>query len=208
MRNLGCDLKHIITFRGKNLLFSMGLSYSTPPKRISKYYPAFENTLPSMSGKVVLITGCTSGTGYDKREKFESALRINAHWFYFWSIGLKPLILCADSSLHELWPRKGQKSSCSIAGNSRLSPLINSFFHAMVAFDVMISSSGKIWTCRCCGKKTQRRVSQCKDLIRRLRSHEPRLGTQSCRKHQAKVWRRHRRPLQQRRHHGGRGQAN
>jgi len=43
----------------------MGSGQSTykPPEVQSKYYPAFFESMPSMQGKVVAITGCTSGTG-------------------------------------------------------------------------------------------------------------------------------------------------
>eukprot|EP00960_Hanusia_phi_P074322 768210-Hanusia_phi.AAC.5 len=42
----------------------MGLSYSAPAKRKPRWYPQMMAELPSMSGKVVAITGCTTGTGY------------------------------------------------------------------------------------------------------------------------------------------------
>ena len=29
-----------------------------------KLYPAFEEKLPNLEGKVIAITGCTSGTGF------------------------------------------------------------------------------------------------------------------------------------------------
>jgi hypothetical protein len=47
---------------------TMGGSYSSPAQKISKHYASFENSLPTMKDKVVLVTGCTTGTGYT-REK-------------------------------------------------------------------------------------------------------------------------------------------
>jgi hypothetical protein len=41
----------------------MGGSYSSPAQKKSKHYAPFEDSLPTMQGKVVLVTGCTSGTG-------------------------------------------------------------------------------------------------------------------------------------------------
>jgi len=41
----------------------MGGAYSKPAEVQSKHFPAFFDALPSMTGKVVCITGCTSGTG-------------------------------------------------------------------------------------------------------------------------------------------------
>lgn len=42
----------------------MGVSYSTPHPRETKYFPDFvEKELPSLRDKTVAITGCTSGTG-------------------------------------------------------------------------------------------------------------------------------------------------
>ena len=37
--------------------------FPAPPRPTTQLYPAFVKTLPSMSGKTVAITGCTSGTG-------------------------------------------------------------------------------------------------------------------------------------------------
>lgn len=37
--------------------------FSTPPKPSSKHFPEYVKTFPSMKGKTVVITGCTSGTG-------------------------------------------------------------------------------------------------------------------------------------------------
>lgn len=37
--------------------------FPTPPRPTTKLYPAFIKTLPSLTGKTVAITGCTSGTG-------------------------------------------------------------------------------------------------------------------------------------------------
>lgn len=37
--------------------------FPAPPRPTTKLYPAFVKTLPSMNGKTVAITGCTSGTG-------------------------------------------------------------------------------------------------------------------------------------------------
>ena len=39
-------------------------SYAKPFEVITKWYPQFVSTLPSLSNKVVVITGCTSGTGF------------------------------------------------------------------------------------------------------------------------------------------------
>eukprot|EP00192_Tetraselmis_astigmatica_P013342 CAMPEP_0117669168 /NCGR_PEP_ID=MMETSP0804-20121206/11970_1 /TAXON_ID=1074897 /ORGANISM="Tetraselmis astigmatica, Strain CCMP880" /LENGTH=335 /DNA_ID=CAMNT_0005477171 /DNA_START=73 /DNA_END=1080 /DNA_ORIENTATION=+ len=41
----------------------MGGGYSKPKEVPSKHFPTFFAALPSMAGKVVCITGCTSGTG-------------------------------------------------------------------------------------------------------------------------------------------------
>lgn len=42
----------------------MGSSYSAPPNHASRVYPDFRKTLPSLDGKVVAITGTTTGTGF------------------------------------------------------------------------------------------------------------------------------------------------
>eukprot|EP00587_Corethron_hystrix_P008076 CAMPEP_0113301888 /NCGR_PEP_ID=MMETSP0010_2-20120614/2924_1 /TAXON_ID=216773 ORGANISM="Corethron hystrix, Strain 308" /NCGR_SAMPLE_ID=MMETSP0010_2 /ASSEMBLY_ACC=CAM_ASM_000155 /LENGTH=337 /DNA_ID=CAMNT_0000155575 /DNA_START=6 /DNA_END=1019 /DNA_ORIENTATION=+ /assembly_acc=CAM_ASM_000155 len=42
----------------------MGVSSSKPLDIASKWFPEFEKNLPSLEGKTVCITGCTSGTGY------------------------------------------------------------------------------------------------------------------------------------------------
>lgn len=39
-------------------------SYTEPRKIPTKFYDDFEKKLPSLAGKVVLITGCTTGTGF------------------------------------------------------------------------------------------------------------------------------------------------
>jgi len=41
-----------------------GGEYEKAPAIPSKHFPAFRSELPSMTGKVVVVTGCTSGTGY------------------------------------------------------------------------------------------------------------------------------------------------
>jgi NAD(P)-dependent dehydrogenase (short-subunit alcohol dehydrogenase family) len=42
----------------------MGISGSKPHEVQSKYFPDFETKLPSLEGKTVAITGCTTGTGF------------------------------------------------------------------------------------------------------------------------------------------------
>ncbi|EKX31465.1 hypothetical protein GUITHDRAFT_83106 [Guillardia theta CCMP2712] len=42
----------------------MGQFYSAPAKKEVKWYNDFEETIPSLSGKVIAITGCTTGTGF------------------------------------------------------------------------------------------------------------------------------------------------
>jgi Dehydrogenases with different specificities (related to short-chain alcohol dehydrogenases) len=42
----------------------MGGSSSTLPDVQTKWFPEFEKTLPSLEGKTICVTGCTSGTGY------------------------------------------------------------------------------------------------------------------------------------------------
>ena len=42
----------------------MGVSSSKPHPIATKWFPKFEENLPSLAGKTVVITGCTSGTGY------------------------------------------------------------------------------------------------------------------------------------------------
>ena len=42
----------------------MGGSYSQPAEVESVNFPALKASLPSMSGKTVAVTGCTSGTGF------------------------------------------------------------------------------------------------------------------------------------------------
>jgi NAD(P)-dependent dehydrogenase (short-subunit alcohol dehydrogenase family) len=42
----------------------MGVSSSKPHPIETKWFPKFEASLPSLEGKTVAITGCTSGTGY------------------------------------------------------------------------------------------------------------------------------------------------
>jgi len=42
----------------------MGVSASKPLDIKTKWFPSFEQSLPSLEGKTVVITGCTSGTGY------------------------------------------------------------------------------------------------------------------------------------------------
>ena len=39
-------------------------AYDTPVDVPSKYFKDFEATLPSMRGKTVVITGCTTGCGF------------------------------------------------------------------------------------------------------------------------------------------------
>lgn len=39
-------------------------AYSKPKVMKDKWYPDYVKTLPKMTGKVVAITGCTTGTGY------------------------------------------------------------------------------------------------------------------------------------------------
>ena len=41
----------------------MGASYTRPAEIPSIHFPAFAATLPSLSGKTIAITGCTTGTG-------------------------------------------------------------------------------------------------------------------------------------------------
>ena len=42
----------------------MGGAYSKPAEVQSKFFPEFRASLPRLEGKVIAITGCTSGTGY------------------------------------------------------------------------------------------------------------------------------------------------
>ena len=42
----------------------MGASWDKPPDVKSKYFEDFKKKLPSLEGKVVAVTGCTSGTGF------------------------------------------------------------------------------------------------------------------------------------------------
>lgn len=42
----------------------MGAKYGKPAEIASVHFPEFYKTLPSMAGKTVAITGCTSGTGF------------------------------------------------------------------------------------------------------------------------------------------------
>lgn len=42
----------------------MGVSSSKPHPIETKWFPEFESKLPSLEGKTVVVTGCTSGTGY------------------------------------------------------------------------------------------------------------------------------------------------
>jgi len=42
----------------------MGVSSSKPHDKATKWFPEFEQKLPSLEGKTVCITGCTTGTGY------------------------------------------------------------------------------------------------------------------------------------------------
>ena len=42
----------------------MGVSSSKPHPIETKWFPDFETNLPSLEGKTVAVTGCTSGTGY------------------------------------------------------------------------------------------------------------------------------------------------
>ena len=46
------------------VLFSKSEPYDKPADVASKHFPAFVETLPSLAGKVVAITGTTTGTGY------------------------------------------------------------------------------------------------------------------------------------------------
>jgi len=39
-------------------------TYSQPQVIASKHFPALEHSMPSMGGKVVAVTGCTTGTGF------------------------------------------------------------------------------------------------------------------------------------------------
>jgi NAD(P)-dependent dehydrogenase (short-subunit alcohol dehydrogenase family) len=39
-------------------------SYSAPAPIASKYFADFEKALPRLDGKVVIVTGCTTGTGF------------------------------------------------------------------------------------------------------------------------------------------------
>lgn len=39
------------------------LLFPTPPRPTTKLFPSFVKTLPKMTGKTIVITGCTSGTG-------------------------------------------------------------------------------------------------------------------------------------------------
>lgn len=41
----------------------MGATYSSPAPVASKHFPAFAAALPSLAGKTIAITGCTTGTG-------------------------------------------------------------------------------------------------------------------------------------------------
>ncbi len=59
----------------------MGGGYSSPAQKISKHYASFENSLPTMQGKVVLVTGCTTGTGYTS--KFVAHLSMSQQKFIF-----------------------------------------------------------------------------------------------------------------------------
>lgn len=43
---------------------SGGSKYKEPRAILTKWLPGFAATLPSLTGKVVAVTGCTSGTGY------------------------------------------------------------------------------------------------------------------------------------------------
>jgi len=43
---------------------TMGVSSSVPIEIKTLYFPEFEQTLPSLEGKTVCITGCTTGTGF------------------------------------------------------------------------------------------------------------------------------------------------
>ena len=42
----------------------MGVSQSQPRDVKSVHFPAFEKNLPSLAGKTIVVTGCTTGTGY------------------------------------------------------------------------------------------------------------------------------------------------
>jgi NAD(P)-dependent dehydrogenase (short-subunit alcohol dehydrogenase family) len=42
----------------------MGGTYSQPREIETQWFNAFQETIPSLDGKVIAITGCTSGTGY------------------------------------------------------------------------------------------------------------------------------------------------
>jgi hypothetical protein len=42
----------------------MGVSGSKPREVATKFFPDFEEKLPSLEGKTVVITGTTSGTGF------------------------------------------------------------------------------------------------------------------------------------------------
>ena len=94
----------------------MGLSYSAPAQKKSKYYAAFEKDLPSIVGKIVLITGCTSGTGYAIHcingnlgifEIDSPTIAMNdIKWL------CKQIVYFADSLQQELWLKKEHKLSC------------------------------------------------------------------------------------------------
>ena len=42
----------------------MGGAYTKPREVPSKWFPGFAAQLPDLKGKVVAVTGCTTGTGY------------------------------------------------------------------------------------------------------------------------------------------------
>lgn len=42
----------------------MGISHSQPHDVKTVLFPAFESRLPSLAGKTIVVTGCTTGTGY------------------------------------------------------------------------------------------------------------------------------------------------
>ena len=48
----------------------MGVSSSKPHGVVSKYYAEFAQNLPSVQGKTIAITGCTTGTGYVAAQTF------------------------------------------------------------------------------------------------------------------------------------------
>lgn len=62
-RFLHCFLFQLLTILTKDVVYSFSWQ-TTSMERPSQYYPEFFDSLPSMEGKTVVITGCSQGLGY------------------------------------------------------------------------------------------------------------------------------------------------